>query len=236
MTKTKKTILNLGLLIFVIIIIVSYASFQKFEGEESTKNEIVEQSKKNEHEKKEKEKQENDDKIKKYEEKYSSILKNKKSYKDMTPNERSIAVELINNWNILNDEFKVKYSDSKSVIESSFIDYKNEKEAIGYETGITYEQLARTPDEYEGEKVKLSGKVVQVMEETNEIYLRLAVDSEYNSIAYIEYSSEITDKRILEGDYVTIKGQSMGLYTYKSTAGKLVTIPHIYISEIEINE
>ena len=33
MTKTKKTILNFGLLIFAIIIIVSYASFQKFEGE-----------------------------------------------------------------------------------------------------------------------------------------------------------------------------------------------------------
>lgn len=236
MTKTKKTILNFGLLIFAIIIIVSYASFQKFEGEEITKNEIVEQSKKNEQEKKEKEKQENDDKIKKYEEKYSLILENKKLYTDMTPDERSTAVELINNWNILNDEFKTKYSDSKSVIETSFIDYKNQKEAIGYDTGITYEQLARTPNEYNGEKVKFSGKVIQVIEETNETYLRLAVDGDYNNIAYIEYHSEITNQRILENDYVTIKGQSMGLYTYKSTAGKLVTIPHIYISEIEINE
>ena len=164
MTKTKKTILNFGLLIFAIIIIVSYASFQKFEGEEITKNEIVEQSKKNEQEKKEKEKQENDDKIKKYEEKYSLILENKKLYTDMTPDERSTAVELINNWNILNDEFKTKYSDSKSVIETSFIDYKNQKEAIGYDTGITYEQLARTPNEYNGEKVKFSGKVIQVIE------------------------------------------------------------------------
>src|SRR5699024_863073 len=41
---------------------------------------------------------------------------------------------------------------------------KEEKEKKGYDTGITYDQLARTPDDYEGEKVKFSGKVLQVME------------------------------------------------------------------------
>lgn len=41
---------------------------------------------------------------------------------------------------------------------------KAEEEARGYETGITYDQLARTPDEFEGKKVKFSGKVIQVSE------------------------------------------------------------------------
>lgn len=240
MTTNKKSFLILGLLIFAIISIISYSSFQQFnnkiETEKRLENKRVEQSKKNDQQKKNSELQENTDKIKKYEEAYTSILESQKSYKDMTKEERALAVELIDNWDMLNSEFKNKYNVSKQLIETSFIDYKNEKEAIGYDTGITYEQLARTPDEYEGEKVKFSGKVIQVVESSMDTYLRLAVDGDYKNILYVEYFSEITDKRILEDDYVTIKGQSMGLYTYKSTAGKLVTIPHIYISEIEINE
>src|SRR3954469_7917883 len=34
----------------------------------------------------------------------------------------------------------------------------------GYDTGITYDQLARTPDDFIGQKVKFRGKVVQVIE------------------------------------------------------------------------
>lgn len=244
MNKNKKSLLILGILIFSIIGIISYSSFQQFNSEKivaEKRKEIkpTEQSQKNKQQQKEKvqqEQQELADKIKKYEETYTPILESQKSYKDMTREERTLAVELIDKWDMLNSEFKNKYNDSKQLIETSYIDYKNEKEAIGYDTGITYEQLARTPDKYEGEKVKFSGKVIQVVESSMDTYLRLAVDGDYKNILYVEYFSEITDKRILEDDYVTIKGQSMGLYTYKSTAGKLVTIPHIYISEIKINE
>lgn len=43
---------------------------------------------------------------------------------------------------------------------------KAAEEAQGYETGITYDQLARTPDDFKGKKVKFTGKVVQVIEGT----------------------------------------------------------------------
>lgn len=47
----------------------------------------------------------------------------------------------------------------------------------GYDTGITYDQLARTPDDYKGEKVKFYGKVVQVVEnpDVDYIHIRFAV-------------------------------------------------------------
>lgn len=38
-----------------------------------------------------------------------------------------------------------------------------EQERIGYETGISYDQLARTPDDFINQKVKFTGKVLQVV-------------------------------------------------------------------------
>lgn len=36
---------------------------------------------------------------------------------------------------------------------------KEEEEKKGYDTGITYDQLARTPDDYKYKKVKFEGKI-----------------------------------------------------------------------------
>ena len=60
--------------------------------------------------------------------------------------------------------------------------------AKGYETGITYEQLARTPDDYKGDKIKFTGKVIQVIEGSEEIKIRLAVNSNYDTIILCGYA------------------------------------------------
>ena len=60
---------------------------------------------------------------------------------------------------------------------------KEAEEKVGYNTGITYNQLARTPDEYKGKKVKFYGRVAQVME-GEEIHLRIAVSGNYNNVIY----------------------------------------------------
>lgn len=46
---------------------------------------------------------------------------------------------------------------------------KAAEEAQGYETGITYDQLARTPDQFIGKKVKFTGKVLQVLESSGKV-------------------------------------------------------------------
>ncbi|WP_272875231.1 hypothetical protein [Bhargavaea massiliensis] len=62
---------------------------------------------------------------------------------------------------------------------------KAEEEAKkGYDTGITYDQLARTPDDYIGKKVKFSGKVIQVMEGDGTTQIRFAVNEDYDTIIY----------------------------------------------------
>lgn len=110
---------------------------------------------------------------------------------------------------------------------------KAAEEARGYETGITYDQLARTPDDFKGQKVKFYGKVIQVMEDTGTVQIRLAVDDNYDTILLGEYASSTVSSRILEDDYITIYGSSVGTITYQSTMGGNITIPGVYIDKID---
>jgi hypothetical protein len=113
---------------------------------------------------------------------------------------------------------------------------KAAEEAVGYETGFTYDQISRTPDDYNGKKVKFTGTVLQVIEDTTTLKLnniRLAVNGDYNKVVYIQYSAGITDSRILENDKITIYGISSGLTSYTSTLGSKITIPMIYVEKID---
>lgn len=112
---------------------------------------------------------------------------------------------------------------------------KEEEERIGYETGITYDQLARTPDDFKGKKAKFTGKVLQVMEGQGETQLRVAVSGNYDKVLYVVYKSDIINSRVLENDKVTIKGKSAGIYTYKSTMGGEISIPAMLVEKIDIN-
>lgn len=107
-----------------------------------------------------------------------------------------------------------------------------EKKKKGYDTGITYDQLARTPDKYEGEKIKFKGEVLQVMEEDGTVTIRLAVNGNYDDVIIGGYDSDLVDSRVLEGDTITIYGESGGLYSYDAVLGNSVTIPLIYIDKI----
>ena len=113
-----------------------------------------------------------------------------------------------------------------------------EEERKGYETGITYDQLARTPDEYKNKKVKFYGKVVQVIEGNGETKLRIATKSNsyggyYDDVVLVYYNSSLTSSRVLEDDMITIYGISQGLYSYESTMGGNITVPLIAVKEIK---
>lgn len=108
-----------------------------------------------------------------------------------------------------------------------------EEKAKGYETGITYDQLARTPDNYIGDKVKFYGKVIQVIESDSDIQIRLAVNDNYDTILFGQYDSSIVSSRVLEDDHITVYGTSVGTITYESTMGGNITIPGVYIEKID---
>lgn len=115
---------------------------------------------------------------------------------------------------------------------------KAEEEKRGYDTGITYDNLARDPDKYKGKKVKFTGKVLQVTELTNEIQIRLATKSDawggyYEDVVYLYFESSLVSSRILEDDIITIYGTAQGLHSYTTVLGANVTLPLVKVDKID---
>lgn len=101
-----------------------------------------------------------------------------------------------------------------------------DKDPNSYKTGITYDQVARTPDDYEGKKMQFTGKVIQVIEDKSETQIRLAVDGNSDNIILVGFDPDILNgSRVLEDDLVTVSGTSVGTVSYKSTMGGKITIP-----------
>lgn len=111
---------------------------------------------------------------------------------------------------------------------------ERKKELASYKT-YSYNELARYPDKYSGKKVKLYGKVIQVIEGEEENQYRLALNDNYDQIVYLGIPIEkLSKKRILEDDYLTIRGISLGTITYESTMGGMITIPAVMVNYFNI--
>ncbi len=100
----------------------------------------------------------------------------------------------------------------------------------------SYEDIARNPEKVREEDAKLSGKVVQVIQNGNDVVLRVNVNGKYNQTIYVVYSQKVPDEdNILEDDWVSIYGTLAGTKTYTTVLGESMTIPQIYAEYIEIN-
>lgn len=111
-----------------------------------------------------------------------------------------------------------------------------EEEKASYDTGITYENLARNPDTYMLEKVKFYGKIIQVIKGEDVSQFRFAIDDNYDQVILIEISEDqLSNNRLLEDDYITIRGVSYGEYTYSSAIGGEITVPAVVVDSFELN-
>ncbi len=126
--------------------------------------------------------------------------------------------------------FKVKFSK----VLANIIPDDVPEELRAYYTGITYEQLARTPDAYKGQKLTFTGKVLQVLEGVSKNYLRLAIDGNSDETIYVTYNKSDMSERILENDTLTIYGTSSGLTSYTSVMDTTITIPSMSAVKIII--
>ncbi len=117
-------------------------------------------------------------------------------------------------------------------------DYTNYEQynASSYNTGTTYEELARTPDKYHLQKVRFTGTVIQSIDaKWGQIQLRVAVNNDYNNIIFVEYRSDILKKRFLKNDNITVSGRFVGIFTYTSTQNVSVSIPGMWADNIDLN-
>lgn len=104
-----------------------------------------------------------------------------------------------------------------------------------YQTGVTYDNLARTPETYKGERVSIKGRVSQVIEasgsnRTTQILLDVSPSGSWDTQnVYCGFIYASDSERLLENDQITVWGTSEGLITYESLLGQEITVPRIWI-------
>ena len=103
-------------------------------------------------------------------------------------------------------------------------------------SAMTYEQVARDPDTYSGEKAAFTGEVIQVMQEGDTYMLRVnvtPVSYGYKDTILVLYTAKSGDQRILEDDVVTLYGTMAGMYTYETVMGAELTVPLMSAQYVE---
>lgn len=107
-----------------------------------------------------------------------------------------------------------------------------------YTEDITYETLARYPDQNIDSPVKFSGKIVQTIGPVDNegLYaIRMSVDDNHSHVIIVTYYDSIIDGKLLENDSITIYGGYVGEYSYTSTLKKTVTLPWVQAVMIDLN-
>ena len=107
---------------------------------------------------------------------------------------------------------------------------KKEAEAHKYETGLTWEDIAR--DGKVGTLGQFEGKIIQVVDNGMYKSYRVAINGDYDYIMYVTDSMNKATETLLEDDYVYFKGESLGNTTYTTVMGASVTIPAFRVHEI----
>ncbi len=138
----------------------------------------------------------------------------------------------INVNGVITDELLDSLGIADAVAEAA----ENEAKMKEYSSEYSYTQLARDPDSYIGQKMTFSGKVLQTGDAGSGLrYVRLAANSDSNSVLFVTYEEDIVPYNILEDDIITIYGVSLGEYTYEAVLGNSITIPWINADIIDMS-
>ena len=115
---------------------------------------------------------------------------------------------------------------------------KLEASKAEYSSDYSYNTIARDAESYKDTKVKFRGKVLQEgsfgIDGMN--YIRFAVDSNYDTVLFVTYTTDQVSGRILEDDILTIYGTVVGDYSYETVMGATVTLPWVLTQIIDTSE
>lgn len=101
---------------------------------------------------------------------------------------------------------------------------------------VSYDEVARNPDQYKDKKVKFTGEVIQVMEDSGIYTLRVNVTQTswgYDDTIMVYYIASEGSPRILEDDVITLYGTMGGMTSYESVLGATITLPILYAQYVE---
>lgn len=101
----------------------------------------------------------------------------------------------------------------------------NPEDLSNYRTDYDIKDVERNPAEYKDELLSFEGKIIQVMEDDVYTAYRIAINDDYDRIAYVQTLSLTLEERLLEDDYVTVYGAFDDLLTYETVLGASQTVP-----------
>jgi phosphohistidine swiveling domain-containing protein len=94
----------------------------------------------------------------------------------------------------------------------------------------SYDDLVRRPDQFRGQSVQLTGKVIQSLQDGEKYVLRVNVTQEkfgWKDTVLVAYKNDSRSDRIVEGDIIDISGTSNGITSYKAVLGQTIQLPSI---------
>lgn len=104
-----------------------------------------------------------------------------------------------------------------------------------YDAKTNYEELTQTPKKYEGQKITLTGEVIQTIEDDEKVQYRLAVDGDYDKMILLEIKKSEVSTPVAEEDNVTVYGTFLGMVSYNSTLGEKISIPAMHVHMLTKN-
>lgn len=94
---------------------------------------------------------------------------------------------------------------------------------------VTYDQIARNPDNYKDSEVKLTGQVMQVQNAHNGAVVLLWMNDDPDQLVMVGINKDYMpdNGKILEDDEITIYGTGDGTQKYDTTAGSENEVPFV---------
>lgn len=138
------------------------------------------------------------------------------------------------------EQYVAKLKEESEALEKNMETFKNSCESYAYK------EIARNPNNFIDKHAKFEGQVIQVMENGDDIVLRVNITKEANEFAeggylysdtiYVEYTkNDKNESRILEDDIITLYGTLKGTKTYDTIFGSSETIPYYIAEYIDIH-
>lgn len=103
-----------------------------------------------------------------------------------------------------------------------------DQENIDWRTDVTWDNLARNYEDYVLEYIEIEGEVQTVQSDSDTVYIQLMMNGDVNHPVIVEAEQEYLESRIIEGDWLTVQGNVLGLTDYQTVLGKTITAPYFY--------
>lgn len=100
---------------------------------------------------------------------------------------------------------------------------------------VSYDELARYPENFKGKPVVFQGEIIQKVSDTEfRVNITKGEYGFWDDTVYLALTKNVKDARLLEDDIIEFTGLVQGDVTYESIFGQKITIPRIDAYEVNI--